>query len=98
MCSREGCDVAPEWRPVLIVRAGTVDVAKSMRCVIGLGLCGMCKAKTKLADFLTDKFWASISDRLVDAGAPKPIRALTTLDFCGINSKESRALVTHRGS
>lgn len=97
MCSRTDCDVEPEWRPVIVVRARGFE-KHPIRCVIGVGLCGFCKPKTKLADLLTDGMWQNIVDGLARMGKLAPTRDLTTLDFCGIKSKESRALVEQRPS
>lgn len=95
-CSRTGCNARAEWRPVIvaIVAPGTTQ-RRYLRAVVGLRLCGFCRTKTKLADVLNDELWELIREA---AGNEKPMRDLTSLDFCGINSRESKALVQRRPS
>ncbi len=88
MCDRSGCNVDPEWRPVIMFRA---DKSPNVcRGVLGLKVCGMCKARLKLADVLTDQGLEQVARKFVAEGKDPPLREFTWLDFVGINSKSAK--------
>ncbi len=96
MCDMTGCTSPSEFRPVLVLRSrGFGGVA---RMVFRIGLCLVCKSKAKAADFLTDEGWAKIVEAMASAKKAEPTRELTTIDFCGLKSKEARSLEEHRPS
>jgi len=80
VCDVKGCNAPPEYYPVLVLRTpqGTA------RAVVGLKICMACRPAAKRQGILAAKALSDLHASL------KADPARTTIDWCGLKSKEGR--------